>query len=145
MNQSGVDQDKEPDSEPDPWFRPVWEDLEDETAAPLPLPCFLPLPAAAHSLRDADATLLGKLAVAQDALSRLDAMAEMVSPELRDGLIARLAFAEAAGLLAARGGLAHPLDLALRDAERIGRPELPAQAAGPARQGGARRRHRRRR
>jgi hypothetical protein len=36
--------------------------------------------------------------------------------------------AEAAGLLAARGGFADPLDLALRDAERIGRPEFSLAA-----------------
>jgi hypothetical protein len=124
MNQESEEWHEKPDGAPDPWFRPGWEALADETPPPLPLPRPPPLPAAMHSLRAAAATLLGPLAAAQDALARLDAQAGMVSPDLRDGLIARLAFAEAAGLLAARGGQAHALDLALRAAERIGRLEL---------------------
>ena len=121
---------------PDPWFRPVWEDLEDETNC-TPRPGFPSQPWTSRSAGGAEAALLGPLAMAQDALARLDAMAELLSPALRDGLVARLAYAEAAGLLASRGGFAHPLDLALRDAERIGRRDLmargrPADEAPPA-------------
>jgi hypothetical protein len=116
------------DGEPDEWFRPVWVDLEDETERPLPFPSarFSPQPHVGKA-GGTDETLLGALAAAQDALARLDAQVELVSEDLRAGLIARLAYAEAAGLLAARGGLAHPLDLALRDNERLGRPELYAR------------------
>jgi hypothetical protein len=131
MDQTGRDRDDEAAEAPDPWFRPVWEDLEDETGGVPPL-LFPPRPQAGRSAGGADDGLLGPLAMAQDALARLDAMAELLSPELREGLIARLAYAEAAGLLAARGGFAHPLDLALRDAERLGRRDLMARTlAGP--------------
>ena len=51
-------------------------------------------------------------------------MAEMASEPVRDGLIARLAYAEAAGRLASQGITAHPVDLALRDSERLGRRDL---------------------
>jgi len=135
MNQSGRSwDDAEPETaadEPDPWFRPVWDDLADETDSPFPAPR-----SASSSTRSParspggaarggpDATLLAALATAQEALARLDAMAEMASEPVRAGLIARLAYAEAAGLLAAQGVTAHPLDLALRASERIGRREL---------------------
>jgi hypothetical protein len=140
MNQAGKDWDDTAEDEaaeaPDPWFRPVWEDLEDETDC-TPPPRFPSQPWTSRSAGGAEAALLGPLAMAQDALARLDAMAELLSPALRGGLVARLAYAEAAGLLASRGGFAHPLDLALRDAERIGRRDLmargrPAGEAPPA-------------
>ena len=111
------------DDAPDPWFRPVWEDSDDvESTPPGVRPSTLPR-AAAPARRDAD-ELLGPLAAASAALARLEAMAEMASEPVRDGLIARLAYAEAAGRLAAQGLTAHPVDLALRDHERIGRRDL---------------------
>jgi hypothetical protein len=136
MNQpAGRQWDNSPDrdptaEEPDHWFRPVWEDLEDETeaSAPRPLSRFPPRPQTPKAAGGTEENLLGPLAAAQDALARLDAMAELISPDLRAGLIARLSYTEAAGLLAARGGFFHALDLALRDAERIGRPDLYARS-----------------
>jgi hypothetical protein len=133
MNQTERSWKPDPDDaateQPDPWFRPVWDDLIDETEiAPLPRLAARP-PATRFS---PDGNLPGALAAAHDALARLDAMAEIVPPDIQAGLITRLSYAEAAGLIAARGGVVHPLDLALRDAERLGRQDLLArgQAAG---------------
>jgi hypothetical protein len=72
--------------------------------------------------------LLGPLAAAQDALARLDAMAAAAPEPVREGLIARLAFREAAGWLATLGCWVHPRDLALRAAHLIGATELPNTA-----------------
>lgn len=58
--------------------------------------------------------LLAPLASAQDALTRLDAMASMCSRDVLEGLRARMAFKEASGLLAYSHVWVHPLDLALR-------------------------------
>jgi hypothetical protein len=58
--------------------------------------------------------LLAPLASAQDALSRLNAMASMSSRDVTEGLRARMAFMEASGLLAYSHVWVHPLDLALR-------------------------------
>jgi hypothetical protein len=95
------------DKRPDPFFRPAWEDAPDETERPHSGHRTTP-PAEA-------AALLTPLAFAQDALARLDARAEAAPTPLRDGLIARLAFREAAGYLAAEHAWVHPHDLALRD------------------------------
>ncbi|MBV8670439.1 MAG: hypothetical protein JO098_01645, partial [Candidatus Eremiobacteraeota bacterium] len=90
----------------DPWFRPVWEDGDDD---PPPLRRRPPVrPAALASAPDGFAgadlpALLGPLAVVQDALARLDAKAEAALEAVRQGLIARLVFREAAGWLATRG------------------------------------------
>ncbi|MCW3476906.1 helix-turn-helix domain-containing protein [Limobrevibacterium gyesilva] len=65
-------------------------------------------------------TLLQPLARAQDALARLEATAAAVSPDVREGLRARLAYREAAGWLAHHGHWIHPVDLALRDAGLTG-------------------------
>jgi HTH DNA binding domain len=110
--------------EPDPWFRPVWADTDEEDADTPPrgrplLARAVPVPAA-----DRTDILLGPLAAASAALGRLDAMADMASEPVREGLIARLAYAEAAGRLASQGITVHPVDLALRDSERIGRRDL---------------------
>jgi hypothetical protein len=59
--------------------------------------------------------LLGRLCDATDTLARLDAGAALAPAAVRDGLIARMAFAEAAGWLAHARSRVHPLDLALRD------------------------------
>ena len=67
--------------------------------------------------------------------NRLDAQAEIASPAVQQGLITRLAYAEAAGWLASQGITAHPVSLALRASERTGRRELwlQQQALRPAR------------
>jgi hypothetical protein len=116
----------------DPWFRPVWEDGDDD---PPPLPRRPPprpvpeAPAPDGFVGVYLPALLGPLAAAQDALARLDAMAAAAAPEpVREGLIARLAFREAAGWLATLGCWVHPRDLALRAAHLIGATELPNTA-----------------
>jgi hypothetical protein len=58
--------------------------------------------------------LLGPLAAAIEALTRLDALAAMCSRDVLEGLRARMAFKEASGLLAYSHVWVHPLDLALR-------------------------------
>ncbi|MFL5282388.1 MAG: hypothetical protein ACJ8AW_15720 [Rhodopila sp.] len=68
--------------------------------------------------------LLAPLAAAAAALARLDVQAEAASPAVQQGLITRLAYAEAAGWLASQGITAHLVSLALRDCERVGRREL---------------------
>jgi hypothetical protein len=107
------------------WLRPVWEDDEEELDAPLlRRPTHAPAllrPTRATSTSDA---LLAPLAGAAAALARLDAAAEAASPAVQQGLIARLTYAEAAGWLAGQGLTAHPVSLALRDRERVGRREL---------------------
>ena len=116
------------DNEPDPWFRPVWDDGDDpdDDTPPGFAPKPTPLPRPMAGRRDAEA-LLGPLAAAAAALARLDTMAEGASEPVRDGLVARLSYAEAAGWLASQGITAHPVSLALRDRERLGRRELWAQ------------------
>jgi hypothetical protein len=116
------------DGPADPWFRPVWEDGDDDSP---PLPRRPPVRPALHApaaegLLGVDLpSLLGPLAAAQDALARLDAMAAAAPSPVRDGLIARLAFREAAGWLATLGCWVHPRDLALRAAHLIGAPSCP--------------------
>jgi hypothetical protein len=119
------------DGPADPWFRPVWEDGDDD---PPPLPRRPPVrPATQASALDGFAgadlpALLGPLTAAQDALARLDAMAAAAPWPVREGLIARLAFREAAGWLATLGCWVHPRDLALRADHLIGATELPNTA-----------------
>jgi hypothetical protein len=115
------------DTEDDPWFRPVWADEEPELP---PLPRRVPArPIAPDWLAGADPIrLLGPLCAAQDMLSRLDAKAEAASEPVRAGLVARLAFREAAGWLATVGAWVHPRDLALRAGHLIGLGELPNTA-----------------
>jgi hypothetical protein len=105
------------------WLRPVWEDDADLDDPPLRRPVRPPaLPRAiAH---EATETLLGPLAAAAAALARLDGQAETASAAVRQGLISRLAYAEAAGWLASRGITVHPVSLILRAGERSGRREL---------------------
>jgi HTH DNA binding domain len=115
----------------DPWFRPVWEDGDDDPP-PLPRrPSARPAAqgSAPNGFVGADLpALLGPLTTAQDALARLDARAEAAPEPVRGGLIARLAFREAAGWLATLGCWVHPRDLALRAAHLIGATELPNTA-----------------
>ena len=100
------------DTEPDPFFTPL-DAAETADTPPVLRPRRASLPASWPAQADLPA-LLAPLAAAQDALARLDARAATVPPALRDGLIARLAFHEAAGWLAATHAWVHPHDLALR-------------------------------
>lgn len=102
----------------EPW-RPVWED-EETPGLPCP-PWVTPGRMAGRGTPDPGA-LLAPLAAAEDALSRLDAGAEAASGAVREGLVARLAFAEAAGWLATAADRAwiHPRDLALAEAGLLG-------------------------
>jgi hypothetical protein len=74
--------------------------------------------------------LLGPLCDAQDALARLDARAGAAGQRIRDGLIARRAYAEAAGWLAHAQAWVHPLDLALRDLDLTGSYAVAAAGGG---------------
>lgn len=60
------------------------------------------------------------LVAAQDALARLEAAVMMSTASVRDGLLVRLAYREAAGWLAHYGNWVHPVDLAFRDAGLTG-------------------------
>jgi len=122
------------DTDADPWFRPVWEDSTDETDLP-------PLPAAATGARHRSAHLAGSLPLAallaplcaaQEALTRLDARLEAASEPVRQGALARLAYREAAGFLAARHAWVHPNDLALRDLDLTGHFDAAVQSGAPA-------------
>jgi len=64
--------------------------------------------------------LLLPLARAQDALTHLEAAMALASEAVRDGLLARVALAEAAGWLAHQGVWVSETDLALRDAGLVG-------------------------
>src|SRR3954447_4136322 len=112
---------------PDPFFRPSWEDAPDETEQP-----HRRRTAPSDDLPAGEAALLAPLALAQDALARLDARAEAAPAPLRDGLIARLAFREAAGCLAAEHAWVHPHDLALRDLLLTGGFDAAVRAGVPA-------------
>ena len=139
----------DPDDE-DSALRPAWEDTEDETDADrLGIARGRHASATSRSsgtdawLPDADLrALLGPLCAATDVLARLDARAAGVADAVREGLIARMAFAEAAGWLAHAHAWVHPLDLALRvlgltaptalAAVGAGHRALPQTFAGPA-------------
>ena len=117
----------DPETGPDELLRPAWEDQPDETLAdpsPLPRP---PRPAPGRMPGHEAADLLAPLAAAQDALARLDARAEAAGPDIRAGLIARLALREAAGYLAANHAWVHPHDLALRELGLAGRFDTAVQ------------------
>ena len=74
--------------------------------------------------------LLSPLCDAADALARLDARAAAAPDTMRDGLVARLALAEAAGWLAHAHAWVHPLDLALRAAGLTGSTAVAAAGRG---------------
>ena len=65
-------------------------------------------------------SLLRLLATAQDAVSRLDALASTAPASVRAGLVVRMGWREAAGWLSSVTAWAHPLDLALRAAGVLG-------------------------
>jgi hypothetical protein len=102
----------DPDDAPSA-LRPAWEETPDETDADRGLTPRRTASRAAGTddLRD----LLGPLCAATDALARLDARAAATDDPVREGLLARLAYLEAAGFLAHAHAWAHPLDLALRE------------------------------
>lgn len=77
---------------------------------------------------DAWRALLLPLCTATDLLARLDARAEAATAGIREGLIARLAYLEAAGFLAHAHTWAHPLDLALRERGLTASAALAARA-----------------
>ena len=79
---------------------------------------------------DAIPAWLGPLCDATDALARLDARAAAAPDAVRDGLIARMAFADAAGWLAHAHAWVHPLDLALRDLDLTGTTAIAATGGG---------------
>ena len=130
-------------------LRPAWEDIPDETDADRLDSARGRRPSATHRsspdawLPDTELrALLGPLCAATDALARLDARAAGIADAVREGLIARMAFAEAAGWLAHAHAWVHPLDLALRvlgltaptalAAVGAGHRALPQTFAGPA-------------
>jgi hypothetical protein len=120
-------------------LRPAWEDTPDETDADLghrPAPrSAMPRQAAPGHGPDGwpgeDAPAwLGPLCGATDALARLDARAAAAPDAIREGLVARMAYAEAAGWLAHTHAWVHPLDLALRDLALTGSTALAATGGG---------------
>jgi hypothetical protein len=121
------------DVEEEDLFRPAW--MEDDAEPPGPPRARPPAaePDYAHPL-------LLPLALAQDALARLETRVETSSPAVAEGVRARLSFREASGWLAQAHVWIHPHDLALRDhgvtgsyaaAFRAGRlaAEIPATVA----------------
>jgi hypothetical protein len=74
--------------------------------------------------------LLSPLCDVADGLARLDARAAAAPETMRDGLVARLALAEAAGWLAHAHVWVHPLDLALRAAGLTGSTAVAAAGRG---------------
>lgn len=90
------------------WFKPVWED-DDEPSKPLlhqTTPVFKP---------SGPSGAITAIATAEDVISRLDASCSVCHVRIRNGLIARLAYREAAGWLTSITQWIHPNDLALRD------------------------------
>jgi hypothetical protein len=136
--ENAADPDGEVDEAPDPLLRPVWEAETDETEA-APAATRLGAGRAATIPRSAIdllagvdlPTLLSVLCDAQDALARLDARTAAASEAIREGLLARMAFAEAAGWLAHAHAWVHPLDLALRDLDLTGTYAVAATGGGP--------------
>jgi hypothetical protein len=121
---------------PDPWLRPAWEDTPDETDADRvvrrPKARLVSPGGAAYADAAAVdlAALLTPLSDAADALGRLDARAAAAGEAIRDGLVTRMAFAEAAGFLAHAHAWVHPLDLCLRDLGLTGSVALTATGSG---------------
>ena len=99
----------------DSLLRPAWEETADETDADRGVYRGQPDPACAPDQGSAVDGLLSPLCAATDALARLDARAAGAHLAVRGGLIARMAYTEAAGFLAHTHAWVHPLDLALRE------------------------------
>ena len=112
-------------------LRPPWEDTPETDADRLPGRRHPPASGDGDWRAGADLpVLLTALADAGDALARLDARIAAAADTVRDGLLARLALAEAAGFLAHAHVWVHPLDLALRDAGLTAPAALAALGAG---------------
>ena len=127
----------DPDEEDRP-LRPAWEDTPDETDAdragaragsPGP-PGGRRCPAQRGPPPPSSPICSVPLALATDALARLDARAAAAPDAVRAGLLARMAFAEAAGWLAHAHAWVHPLDLALRAAGLTASTALAAVGRG---------------
>ncbi len=131
--------DADPPQELDPLLRPVWENTPDETdwgpmgAALKRRNAPLGHGSPAWLAEEAVSALLVPLCDAQDALARLDARAAAAPAPVREGLCARMAFAEAAGWLAHAHAWAHPLDIALRDLELTGSYSIATHVGRPMR------------
>ena len=115
-------------------LRPAWEDAPDETDGdlgrrPAPHQAKVRQPGGRPG-NDATPAWLGPLCDAADALARLDARAAAAPDAVRQGLIARMAYAEAAGWLAHSHAWVHPLDLALGDLDLTGSTALAATGSG---------------
>lgn len=95
---------------------PLWDEEAEGADRPPWASRATALPAAALPAE----VLLRPLAEAEDALSRLDALAGVADPAVQAGLAARMALAEAAGWLAVEDIWVHPRDLALREARLTG-------------------------
>jgi hypothetical protein len=123
-----------PDDADGDMLRPAWEATPDETDGDLG---HRPAPHQAKVGQrgnwpgnEAVPTWLGPLCDATDALARLDARAAAAPDAIREGLVARMAYAEAAGWLAHAHVWVHPLDLALRDLALTGSTALAATGGG---------------
>src|SRR5271166_3066269 len=117
-------------------FEPPWETEEQADLEP-------PSPSRTHQPvvgPDYGHPLLQPLALAQEALTKLETRAETASPAVCEGLLARMSYREAAGWLGYAHVWIHPHDLALHDrgltssygaAFRAGRlnAEIPATTA----------------
>ena len=117
---------------PETWLRPVWADDDgDLDTPPWHRPIRVPSPAPPCRGDSHQRGAAGATRRAAAALARLDAAADAASPAVQQGLIARLAYAEAAGWLASQSITAHPVSLALRDrgASRAARTLAAAQGA----------------
>lgn len=95
---------------------PLWDEEAEDAARPPWASRTAAEPAAAIPAE----ALLRPLAAAEDALSRLDALAGAASPAVQAGLAARMALDEAAGWLSVEDIWVHPRDLALREARLTG-------------------------
>jgi hypothetical protein len=100
-----------PKKDDESWFTPVWE-IDEETEPPGPLRRRTPKAPAEPNYNH---PLLTPLALAQDAVARLEAKAEFASDAVAEGLRARMSYLEAAGWLSYGFVGIHPRDLALRD------------------------------
>ena len=89
--------------EDDTRLRPAWEDTPDETDADRGRPRRQPGTASPTADSEDLRAFLTPLCDATDALARLDARASGADDALREGLIARPAYAEAAGCLPSSG------------------------------------------
>jgi hypothetical protein len=114
--------------EPDQRHYRAWADAPYEAASDHPGRSPVPRRTVQNS-EDATA-LLWPLSDATDALARLDARAAAAADAVRQGLTARMAYAEAAGWLAHTHAWVHPLDLALRDLDLTASTALAAFGGG---------------